>query len=286
MPRPYKPQPLQKPRMNMGMGMGLPSPESIVSFNAKNPVDPSSMVWHHMSRENQMKMYLNLVKKTNQRLRELENRGMTDSPIYKSLESKGYVTNSGNVGFSTAGSKKWSSSTLKKEYSKVYNAYKAPSSSASKKEYRERMTEMLSHIGVDYDEMMENPEMYKQELNEFWSLYNEAKRAGLWKQWGLGSYEAQEIVKEFQSDARTMPKIGRGAYQVALSARKKTEELNNESVGMNQDAYKQRVLVIDYNAKKMRSARDLLLNKLGENAWGTTPIETVTTGEKKKDYLV
>lgn len=264
--------------------MRLPSPSSKIS--TKVLVDPSTIAYKNMTTQNKRAMYLNLVKKTNQRLRELEKQGMTDSPIYRSLEAKGYTTKSGNVGFSTAGYKDWSESTLKKEYSKVYSAYKAPSSSASRKEYKKRMTEMLSHIGVDYDEMMKEPDKYKKELNEYWSLYNEAKRVGLWRQWGLGSYEAQEIVKEFQAETRNMPKEGKGAYQVALSAKKKTERLNRDSIGMNQDAYKQRVLVTDYNEKKMRSARDLLLNKLAEHAWGATPIETVTTGEEKKDYLL
>lgn len=287
MPRPYKPKPIQKPRMDMGMmSASSPTPNNI---DTSLMVDPSSVVWHHMTRENQMKMYKSAVKRTNQRMRELEKQGMTDSAIYTSLKTKGYTTKEGNVGFSTAGSKEWSQSTLKKEYEKVYRAYNAPTSSASKKAYEERTREMLSHIGVDYDEMMKDPERYKKELNEFWSLYNEAKAIGLWSKFGLGSYEAQEIVKEFMQSRDTMPKQGRGARQVAMSALKKVERLEKESSenpNMLKDAYLQQKLVTQYNKDKLKSARDALLNKIALHEWGYVPIENVSTGEEEKDYLL
>ena len=230
-------------------------------------IDPSTLEYGNLTTAQKQAMYLATVKKTNQRMRELENQGMTNSPIYVSLKSKGYTTRSGNVGFSTEGYKKWSASTLKKEYSKVYHALTAPSSSSAKKQYVEKMSEMLSHIGVDYDEMMENPKLYKQQLNEFWSLYNEAKEVGLFSKFNLGSYEAQEIIKEFMSERPNMPKAGRGAHQVALSAVKKVEKLEHDSVGLNQDKYKAKVLRDDYNANVMKSARDALLNKLAEHSY-------------------
>ena len=289
MARPRKPKPFQRPKMMMGAGLSLPNPKNLI--NLRDSVDPSSMVWHHMSRENQLKMYNSLVKKTNQRLRELEKQGMTDSAIYTSLKSKGYRTKTGNVGFSTEGSTKWSSATLKREYSKVFNAYKAPTSSSSKQAYRERMEEQLAHIGIDYDELMKNPDENIELLREFWSLVNEGDRVGLWDKFGLGSYEAQEVVKEFMKDRDSMPKAGRGAHQVALGALKKVEKIENDAAqqpNRTLDAVKQEKLVTNYDSDKMKSARDSLLNKLAVHKYGTKPIEKSfeNLSDEEKEYLL
>lgn len=272
---------------NKNTGMALPSPDDNIKFSAKKLIDPNGLVWNNLSIENKRKMYKAAQKAANQRFRELEKRKMAeDSPIYVSYKTKGYTLKSGNVGLSSAGYKDWNASKLKYEYMKAYNVLMAPTSSASKEKYKERMEEMLSHIGLDYDELMQSPKENREKLNEYWSLYNEAKRLGLWDKFGLGSYEAQEIVKEVMLNLPKMPNKGKGASLAVKVALNKVQEYEAQSVGLNQDVYKQQKMVLDFNNKTIKSASDTLLYQIGLHVWGSVPIENITTGEEKKDYLL
>lgn len=272
---------------NKSMGAGVPLPSAELKFSAKNPINPNSLVWDSLTTAQKQKMYIAAQKAANQRFRELENRSMAeDSPIYISYKSKGYTLKSGNVGLSSAGYKDWNASKLKYEYMKAYNVLMAPSSSAAKEKYQERMEEMLSHIGVDFDELMKSPKENRELLNQFWSLYSEAQRLGLWAKFGLGSYEAQEIVKEVLLNQSKMPKAGKGAALTVKVALNKIKEYENASIGLNQDVYKQKRMVLDYNKDKMKSASDALLYQIGLHVWGSVPIEEITTGESNKDYLL
>lgn len=274
-------------KSQLNKGASLPRPVADPKFSAKTPINPNSLVWDSLTTAQKQKMYIAAQKAANQRFRELEKRGMAeDSPIYISYKSKGYTLKSGNVGLSSAGYKDWNASKLKYEYMKAYNVLMAPTSSASKEKYQERMEEMLAHIGVDFDELMKAPKENREKLNEYWSLYNEAKRLGLWDKFGLGSYEAQEIVKEVMLNTPKLPKAGKGASLAVKVALNKVQEYEANSIGLNQDAYKQKRMVLDYNSKTMKSASDALLYQIGLHVWGSVPIENITTGEEKKDYLL
>ena len=132
----YKPQPIQKPRMNLGMVIDIPSPENINFGSVKNAVDPRSITWSHMGQGNQLKMFRALVKATNERMKQLRRNGMTYAPIYQDLISKGKIVEpSGAAGFSTKGASKWTISKLKSMTEEVWNAYKDATSSSNRKTY-------------------------------------------------------------------------------------------------------------------------------------------------------
>lgn len=240
------------------------------------------------------KIYETAVKRVNQALAEKRKQGQTQDPIYRAIESKGYRTKStkkypqGQVGFTRMKLKNASKSDIIKEYKKIYNAYTSESISSSKERFEGRMREQLAHIGVDYDEMMEHPDDYKTELNDFWDLYNEAEKAGLFEEFNLSSYEGQEVIKEYMQENR-LPRGERGAKQVITRAKRRLQKINadaSQDPMTIKDVYMRKELVDDYNRKKMKGMSDALLNKLAIKTWGTAPVEESFGEEEKRRYLL
>ena len=276
---------------NKNKGAGLPAPTPGNSqLSARNPINPHSILWDNLSKSDKQRMYKLAQGAANERFRSIERKGREDqSPIYESYKKKGYKTASGNVGLSSAGYLKWGTTQLKYEYIKAYNVLTAPSTTSSDKKYQEKMEDMLSRVGVFYDDILEIskdktlPQDVKDKLNDYWSLYNEAKEIGLWSKFGLGSYEAQEIVQEvmLNMNINKMPKHGKGATITAKVAKQKALEYNAyaDKNELNSDIYRQKKMVLEFNEDKIQSLSDALLYQIGLRKWGRLPLEPVSTGD-------
>ena len=284
----YKPQPIQKPRLNMGMGIDIPSPENINFGSVKNAIDPRSIAWNHMGQGNQLKMFRALVKATNERMKQLRRNGMTDAPVYRDLISKGKIVEpSGAAGFSTKGASKWTVSKLKSMTEEVWNAYKDATSSSNRKTYnknkriREQKQEenrrnLAASIGYDYDKLMENQEENKELLTQFWNLLEEAEELGLWELYGLNSFDAKGILIEYIKDSkRRLPLSMSGVHSVALRALNKSIDLISGSAKASTqrgfDESLREGLLTD--SDRLQGNVDSLLRKIGEHIYGTKPVE-------------
>lgn len=286
-----------------GLVMPAPPVPNTLIKSAKDAISPSTLAWGQMSMENKRRMYYLVKQAANQKFRLLERNGMTDSAIYQSVKAKGYRLKSGNVGFSSAGFNKWGVDKLKREYEKVYNAYKSESSSSNKKLYEEKKAEKLARVGIDVDELLAITDPIKRaevnkELNDFWNLWTKGEEIGLWDKFGLSSYESQEFVKEIMKEGfRTygkgsatriindaLRKVNVYEYEAGQNAGRLSGNLNRDVRA--HDIYMQQKMYLNYNDKKLKSISDLLISKLGEKVYGTTPIESAFDNIEDKEGLL
>lgn len=265
-----------------------PSPQKMKGLSTTTP-DPYSNQFNLMPLGNLFQSYDLLIKKTNQRFRQLEKEGLENfSPVYSSLKSKGITTNRGNVGFPRAFSKKdidagkVSRSDFIKEYKRIYQAYQAKSSSVTT--VRELQEIQLAQFGIDYDEMMENKELYKEELTHFWDLFHEIRNIAKYE-FGLKSDDAVEVVQKFyksNGDVKSPQRIA-GNLKKQIAAVK--EESRNDPY-RTYDYYKYKDFVGKYNdeelfereeivrnRQRLKSATNKLAYMLAKENYGTKPVE-------------
>lgn len=288
--RASKPQPIQKIRINTGMGIGMeiPSPDNINFGSVKNAIDPASIAWSHMTHANQLKMFKTLVKATNERMKQLRRNDMTDAPIYQDLVSKGRIVEpSGAAGFSIKGSSKWTVSKLKIMTEEVWHAYQDATSSSNRKTYNrnkeirrqkqeENRRNLAASIGYDYDKLMENEEENKELLSQFWNLLEEAEELGLWELYGLNSFDAVNILKEYIKESkRRLPLSQAGIHSVASRALNKSINLISDTAKAStqrgfDESLKAGLLT---DSDRVQGNIDALLRNIGEYLYGTKPVE-------------
>lgn len=266
-----------------------PVPQKLKGLSTTTP-DPYSNQFNLMPLGNLFQSYDLLIKKTNQRFRQLEKEGLENfSPVYSSLKSKGITTNRGNIGFPRAFSKKdidagkVSRSDFIKEYKRIYQAYQAKSSSVTK--VRELQELQLAQLGIDYDEMMKNKEYYKDELNKFWDLYHELEKEGVFIEYGLKSDVAQEVVQKFQKYHGSVkaPKV------IAKNVKNQLDFVKEYSkqIQKSQDYTRQKFFIEKYendkeferdeiirNRQKLKNATDQFLYLLNKKAYGRKAVES------------
>lgn len=254
--------------------------------NFKNPYDIKSGL-SKLDNSALYKELSSLVKATNQKLRELEKKGYTStSPVYNKLKSSNRVTSTGNVGYSLKGLKKLKKTDLLKEYKKVYKTYSAKSITSSDKYHENKKAEQLAYIGVDYYEMSAAPIEFKKQLNIFWELYTELEKQGVFEEFGLGSYQAIDTLKEY-TRTNKLPASKGAAKSIARNVKKNIDITNAESIhhsNMRKDEYFKAKYVDDSN--KIDSIYKQLLKYLAEKAYGTKPVEGSFTKEDRKRSLL
>lgn len=266
---------------------------------AKTSPDPYTNQFNLMPMSNLFKAYDLLIKKTNQRFRQLEKEGLENfSPVYSSLKSKGITTRQGNVGFPRAFSKKdvetgkVSRSDFLKEYKRIYQAYQAKSSSVTK--VRDLQELQLAQLGIDYDEMQANPELYKEELNRYWELYHELEDRGLFLEFGLKSEEAQEVVQKFYKSHGDTKSPKRIASNVQKQVNDVKEQSRNDPY-KTLDYYKYKNFVGKYsdedlfereeivkNRQRLKSASNQMAYLLAQKNYGSKPAQASFAGNERR----
>lgn len=280
-----------------------PSPQKMKGLPKSTP-DPYSNQFNLLPLSLLYKSYDLLRKKTNEQLRNLERQGLENfSPLYNALKSKGLRTEKrgkigGNVGFAPAFSEgdikkgKVSRSDFIKEYKRIWQAHEAKSYSVTK--VRELQELQLAQLGIDYDEMQANPELYKDELNRYWELYHELEDRGLFLEFGLKSEEAQEVVQKFYKSHGDTKSPKRIASNVQKQVNDVKEQSRNDPY-KTLDYYKYKNFVGKYsdedlfereeiikNRQRLRSASNQMAYLLAQKNYGLKPMQPSFAGNERR----
>lgn len=254
-------------------------------------VDPDSYLYSAMTKKERLTEYLAAAKAAERRLREIEKKGLADvSMAYRMVEQSGRRRKSGAVGFSTAGSSDWNKGQIKREYIQVYKFLSSTSSSISKKSIaemekaykeeerirKENIAASLAKQGIDYERMLADRKRYEDELEEFWWVYGQARKLGLFTEFNITNhYEQEEVIARFlEANPGVSIKSKRSAINIASNANRMIEDvraLSSDDGDTLKDDYYKTYFRDNYSSDKMRSLSSSLLQKMAEKAYGTTP---------------
>ena len=171
--------------------------------------NPFTGEFQKLSLTEQMQAYRDIRTRVNQQFRQQEKRGIAEFlQSYVNVKESGEVTAKGNVGFASKFRLSMLKTTKKnpvpmtesefkkqlaKEYKRIYSIQTGKSLYAKKSE----IADMLAQKGIDIDELSE--EDAKEELKDYWNLYDELKKAGVFEAFDLKSDEAQDIVSQYRA---------------------------------------------------------------------------------------
>lgn len=246
----------------------------------------SEMGWRRLKRKEKIQLTKDVIKAFNQSMRELEKQGLAEeSNVYRSLQERNKRTKTGLLGYSSEGIEKMHSSEIRALYEKVQRAYAAPSASVAKKQIQESRDRRMAMVGIDAEEMRANSKQFRDFEDDFWDLYNKGMKAGLWKDFGLYSYDVEEFLRDYSS-THILPKKGAGVAHVVKKAKDKYDFENAVSQtkpNKLKDAHMQETLLFAYESEKSNSIYESLLAALAENKYGKTPIENSMPNIDEKD---
>lgn len=171
--------------------------------------NPFTGQFQKLSLKEQMQAYRDIRTRVNQQFRQQEKKGIADFlQSYVNAKESGERTSTGNVGFASKFRLSMLKATKKnpvpmtesefkkqlaKEYKRIYSIQTGKSLYAKKSE----IADMLAQKGIDIDELTE--EDAKEELKDYWNMYDELKKAGVFEAFGLKSDEAQDIVNQYRA---------------------------------------------------------------------------------------
>lgn len=172
--------------------------------------NPFNNEFQSLTLDQQLEAYRLLRGRVNQQFRQLEKQGIAEfSQAYISARDAGELMKTGNIGYASKFRQSMLKATKKnpvpmteselkkeltKEYSKIYRIQSGKSLYTKKAE----VADMLAQKGIDIDNFEELSEA-KEELVDYWNLYDELKKAGVFEVFDLKSDEAQDIVNQYRA---------------------------------------------------------------------------------------
>lgn len=247
-------------------------------------VDPNSFLYAAMTKEERITEFKRSAKVAERRLRYIEEKGLKEKSLaYRIVEQSGETRRSGAIGFSTAGINNMNASELKKRQIQVYNFLQRESSHVTtdsvRKMEEEYLAEQLAKQGIDYEEMLapgSDRRRYKDELEEFYYLYGQARKLGLFKEFNITNhYEQEAVISTFlAANPNLEVKSKRSATNIISNAMRKVDIVNSLSMQNNsvlKDDYRKAYFRDNYDSKKMKSLSSSLLRTITVHTYGMTP---------------